>query len=197
MARYLWNIDVSRSLHPVLHMVEVTFRNQLHNALTGLYGATWYDTPHLLTGKALAKVAEAKSNLARDRKPRDPGRIVAALSFGFWTSLYDKRYQGKIVNRTLQAVFPDYSGHSLDRTVIAPQLRDLRFLRNRISHFEPVVFNSHLPQRHSDAIDLISWMHPSMAELVSAIDDFPHVYGQSWVSYRSKVTALFDPDSSH
>ncbi|MFQ6540029.1 MULTISPECIES: hypothetical protein [Aphanothece] len=196
MARYLWNIDVSRSLHPVLHVAEVTFRNQLHNALTGLHGATWYDTPHLLTGKALAKVAEAKSNLARDRKPLDPGRIVAALSFGFWTSLYDRQYQGQIVNRTLQAVFPHYLGRALTRTAIAPRLRDLRFLRNRISHFEPVAFNPQLPQRHADAMELISWMHPSMATLVRAIDHFPRIYGQSWVAYRPEVTALFDPGFS-
>ena len=33
IARYIWNIEVSKSLHHKLSVLEVTFRNQLNNAL--------------------------------------------------------------------------------------------------------------------------------------------------------------------
>lgn len=38
-------------------------------------------------------VSQAKNTLAVKRKPPDPGRRVAELSFGFWTALLDRRYE--------------------------------------------------------------------------------------------------------
>ncbi len=108
IARYAWNIDVSKALHPKLHILEVTFRNQLHNALTSLYGQRWYDRPGLLRKASSDKVDVAKRDLTRSGKPHDPGRIVASLSFGFWTELYGPTYDPSIGRRTIIRVFPHY-----------------------------------------------------------------------------------------
>jgi hypothetical protein len=72
---------------------ELLPRNELHNALTSLHGPTWFDRPGLLQPDLLRKVAAVKSNLTRAGRPLDPGRIVAELSFGFWTQLYGRVYE--------------------------------------------------------------------------------------------------------
>ena len=61
IARYVWNMAVCGHLYPVLHAVEITFRNQLHNALTTRYGSTWYDTVGFLTADELTMIASAKT----------------------------------------------------------------------------------------------------------------------------------------
>lgn len=190
IARYVWAIDVAKSLHPKLHALDVTFRNQVHNAISRLHGVTWYDLPALMAPDDLRKVAAARQNLQLLRKIETPGRIVAELSFGFWTSLYGRHHEHDIVRPTIQAVFPLYSGaQRLQRGVIATRLRDARFLRNRISHFEHVAFDVRLPSVHAEACEMISWMNPEMALMSDIGDDFRKVYGQSWQAYRPLLQA--------
>lgn len=192
IARYAWNIDVSKALQPKLHALEVTFRNQLHNALTALYGANWYDTPRLLQQAHINQVNDAKATLTGARKPHDPGRIVASLSFGFWTKLYGRNYDMTIGRTTVHSVFPHYSGTAhLQRSLIAPILRDIRLLRNRVAHFEHVAFDPDLPRYHQQMVSLITWMNPQMATLSDIGDNVLEVYGRTWRDYRSIAEALF------
>ncbi len=192
IARYAWNIDVSKALQPKLHAVEVTFRNQLHNALTVLHGANWYDTPRLLHQAQVSQVNDAKATLTSARKPHDPGRIVAGLSFGFWTKLYGRNYDMTIGRMTVHSVFPHYSGTAhLQRALIAPILRDIRLLRNRVAHFEHVVFDPDLPRYHQQMVSLITWMNPQMASISDIGDDLLSIYGRTWRDYRSIAETLF------
>lgn len=192
ISRYVWNIEACSVLHVKLHAVEVTFRNKVHNALTALHGSRWYDSPGFLVGIDLGSVADAKNTLTRNGRPHDPDRVVAALSFGFWTRIYSPQYNRKVVSPTLSAVFPYYSGLiPLAPAVVAPLLRDTRHLRNRVSHYEPIVFNVRLPRAHREICDLIRWMHPHMAEMSDIGDDFPSVYGKTWQAYRPIAEELF------
>lgn len=192
IARYIWNIEVSKSMHPKLSVLEVTFRNQLNNALASLYGPTWFDLPFPLSQAQRAEVAKAKQALTRMGRPHDPGRIVAELSFGFWTQLYGKSHEQGIVRPTIRTVFPNYTGPGpLRRSTVAAPLREARLLRNRVSHLEQIVFDVNLPNRHREICEVIRWMHAPMAELSDAVDDFMMVYGQTWRAYRPNAEALF------
>lgn len=192
IARYVWAIEVAKSLQPKLHALEITFRNRVHNALSMLHGPNWYDLATLMTSDDLSKVAAAKQNLKFLRKPENPGRIVAELSFGFWTSLYGKNHEHDVVRPTIHNVFPLYSGpQKLQRSVVASRLRDARFLRNRISHLEHVAFDVKLPSIHAEACEMISWMNTEMGVLSDIGDDFLAVYGKTWKAFRPVVETLF------
>jgi hypothetical protein len=192
ISRYAWNIDVSKALHPKLHVLEIAFRNQLHNSLTALYGATWYDNPGLLRPRQRDEVSSSKDKLTSASKPHSPGRVIAGLSFGFWTALYSPRYDFSIGRRTVQSVFPHYSGSAhLERSLIAPMLNDIRKLRNRVSHFEHIAFDPQLPRYHREISDLIAWMNPQMADLSDIGDNLLLVYGKTWKAYRPVVEQLF------
>lgn len=192
ISRYIWNMDVSRELSPPLHVLEVTFRNQLHNALTQHHGVAWFDTLTSLSSYERNAISEAKNTLTRQHKPPDPGRIVAELNFGFWTSLYGRSHENDIVRPTIQLVFPHYQGtRGLSRAVVAPLLRESRLLRNRLAHHEHVVFDPSLPTTYRHMIELITWMSPQMLDMSSFLDEFRTKYGQSWPAYRPKAETIF------
>lgn len=94
LARYLWNMALSESLYPVLQSFEIVLRNSLHAALADTYRSEhWFDlTPAILHPRQRAMVTEAKSKLMDASKSITSGRVVAELSLGFWTSLFNAYY---------------------------------------------------------------------------------------------------------
>lgn len=190
LARYVWSVETAKSLHPKLNALEVTFRNQVHNRLQQIHGETWFDDASLLSAIELQKVAAAKKSLVNMRKPQSTGRLVAELSFGFWTSLYGRHHEQDIVRPTIRQVFPFRNSYQdLSRGLIASRLRSARFLRNRISHLEPVAFDVKLPQVYEEMCELIQWMSPEMTLVSDVGDNFLEVYGEGWQKFRPTLAA--------
>jgi hypothetical protein len=91
---YVWNTRISAALYGPLQALEILIRNAFHRELAAVYGPAWYDNPRVpLTPTAAARVAGAKDTLRR--RPLDPGRIVAELSFGFWERLLSRGPRGQ------------------------------------------------------------------------------------------------------
>lgn len=192
VARYAWNMAVSAAIQCPLHILEVSFRNHVHNELARLHGEDWYDAPRLLGGFEAQKVAEAKTSLARQKRQATPGRIVAELSFGFWTALYGSDHEVNIVRPTIHRVFSCYSGSApLKRNVVAAPLREARLLRNRLSHYEHVVFDPNLPHQYQVVLDLVAWMSPHMSAMATMHDNFLTVYGNNWTVFRQPAELAF------
>ncbi|KTD25674.1 Abi-like protein [Legionella israelensis] len=90
---YSWNIDLSQSLYPALQILEISLRNSLHHALSQNFETDqWFDLS-FLHPREQVQIQKVKDDLKRRKKPLETGRIVAELSFGFWTSLFDIRYE--------------------------------------------------------------------------------------------------------
>ncbi len=87
MARYIWNLALGAAMQPILHVLEVTFRNHIYyNSVKFIDESKlkfrdvdcWLDAdPTLLEDKELRAVAEAKETLLRTKKPLTPGRLIA------------------------------------------------------------------------------------------------------------------------
>jgi hypothetical protein len=103
VARYLWNVHLCCALQPTLHLLEVTFRNNLfvgsrqvvdESTLRFRQVPCWLDAnPPLLLHNEAEKVAEAKKALKKARRTLTTGRLVSKLSFGFWVSLCRTPYE--------------------------------------------------------------------------------------------------------
>jgi len=63
-------------------------------------------------------------------------KLIAELSFGFWTSLFGRKYE-EVWRHCLRKIFKDCNG-KLVRKDIFPRLNEIRELRNRIAHHEPI-----------------------------------------------------------
>jgi hypothetical protein len=89
---YEWNTRVSEAMYSILQGFEVTFRNAIHDVMSEAYRrADWYQVVPLKTGEKI-RIEEAKTRIQRDGRTITPGRVVAELMFGFWSSLVGTAY---------------------------------------------------------------------------------------------------------
>ncbi|MEA2080543.1 MAG: Abi family protein [Pseudomonadota bacterium] len=177
-AHYAWNMALSESLYPVLQALEVLLRNTIDNAARDHFGrADWYDDPKLIQHpNDISSIDKAKRILNRQNKPLEPGRIIAELNFGFWTSLFDRRYEQVFWPRMIKTTFPHMPRRIRTRQTLSKRLHKIRILRNRIFHHEPIWYWQDLSQQHLDILQTISWIEPAMCDLVEIIDRFPSTY---------------------
>lgn len=103
IATYFWNVALCQALYPSLGALEVAMRNGIHDALRARFGRDdWYDIEGVLLPAEVKRVERAKKKIrdakrdeiVADHDPATPGRVVASLTFGDWTSLLDAGYGG-------------------------------------------------------------------------------------------------------
>ena len=163
---YAYNAALGSAFHGPLQALEVTLRNTVHTAITDVSGAHWFEDPRLEQPQRDA-VSDAKDKLDWEKGPQDPGRVVAALSFGFWVALFAKRYEEDLWRPVLHRCFNPRQ----DRRHLHDRLNRIRRLRNRIVHHEPTLHKD-LRADH----DLILWT----LDLLS-----PET--KTWVEHHSRV----------
>jgi len=201
LARYLWNIALCEALYPSLHCLEIALRNMVFEAAAATFplaGAAecWLEHPGILHADEARAVRAAAQRLGRRGKPCEAGRLVAELSFGFWTALFDVRYeQDRVLWPRLFArkIFAHAPRQQRSRKALSPLLNRVRHLRNRAFHHEPIWHWSDLAQQHALVVDLLGWMSPELRATVSAIDRFPRVHREGVAGLRARVRALRAP----
>lgn len=163
---YALNTALSEALYTPLQMLEVTLRNRFHAALGEDHGPLWFDAPGLLVvPHQLEQLAKAKGMLAAQGKAAEPGRVVAALTFGFWTALLNKEYEElwrATLHRAPDPAARDDKGKALVRNSFTRPLTPLRELRNRVAHHEPIV-PWNLRKHHAAIVQVTGWLSPAAA----------------------------------
>lgn len=171
---YEQNTLLSESLYGILQGLEVTLRNSIHLQLNAGYcRPDWYDVVRL-EPEQLAALTKVKAILNKEGKPLGAGRVVAELSFGFWTGLIGPKYN-ELWRNHLVKVFPR---RPLQRTEVQIRLNSIRRLRNRIAHHEPIVFSGRLNKYANQVFDTISWMSPTTARWVRSNSSFEDRYAK-------------------
>jgi hypothetical protein len=152
-------------------MLEVALRNVADKQLTTAYGMTWIDQPAVLSDNyQQGCIAAARATLLRERKAATHAQIVAELNFGFWSSLF-----GHKSHHLWGTLRPIFQAKGVQRATIAGHLRDLRILRNRIAHYEPILALP-LDQRYSSVVTLTGWLSPSASAWISQNCQWPVLY---------------------
>lgn len=147
---YTWNVEVSSAMWSELNAFEVILRNTIHETLSSGFGrGDWWNDPRVVFNHPGSdQITQAKTDAARaagrNHRSSLPEDVVAALSFGFWTSLIGlggaEQYETKFWQPHLRKAFPRYTG---TRGQLSKDLETIRLLRNRIAHHEPI-FGRHL-----------------------------------------------------
>lgn len=208
LSRYVWNVALCEALYPSLQALEVALRNTLFNAGAAVYPIAapakgqvpcWLDAPGLLQPDEAASVAAAKARLRSVGKPLEPGRLVAELTFGFWTALFDVRYENtRILWPRLfsQKIFADAPKKLKNRKSLSPLLNRVRHLRNRAFHHEPIWHWSDLSDQHAVTLDLIGWMSPPLRQTVEALDRFRAVHSAGPHPLLDVIQGLATPSTT-
>jgi len=184
LRRYLWNMQLSEALYPALNLLEVTLRNRLHTALNRHAGRDDWYTVIALEPREAAAIQDAIALLVRQGKPVTAGGVVAELSFGFWCSLFDVRYEHgqRLWPWLATAVFPFAPRHERQRKNLSRHINRIRKLRNRVFHYEPLWHWHDLADQHALAVNLLKWLNPDMADVLAAVDRFTPLHSQGEVA---------------
>jgi len=202
IANYLWNLALCESLYPALHGLEVAFRNAVFNAGAQIFSGVatrdvpcWLDAnPSLFDADHEQAVMAAKQRLRDRGKAPEPGRLVAELTFGFWTSLLEVRYERN------KLLWPHLFGAQLlhsssprsmrSRKQLSPLLNRVRYLRNRVFHHEPIWHWGNLVDQHTATLDLMRWFSSELRATIEPGDRFRQVHAAGSTPFLQRVRSL-------
>ncbi|MCI3204863.1 MULTISPECIES: hypothetical protein [Pandoraea] len=183
-AAYPHNLQIAEALLPSLNVLEITLRNSVHARLMEVFGdAAWWNTRRWLDDGSFLwqteRIAKAKEDLRRRGEPQTPDKLVAELSFGFWTSLFNARFQGNLWG-ALRHAFPRCPKKIRKRDTISKALAQVRDLRNRAFHHEPLLWlGPAVDEQYTTGVEVIGWLNPRLLEWLKPIDRFPQTW-QRW-----------------
>jgi hypothetical protein len=141
---YRWNVEVSAALMVPIHLCEVAIRNAASDALTAVYGPRWPWSRSL--AQALPAASARRYSATRDlaataRAHPTTGKVIPELKFVFWEKLFTSRHDQRLWRQHLHTVLPNLDTTKTIATLrndIRADLGQIRELRNRIAHHEPI-----------------------------------------------------------
>ena len=184
LARYLYNIEVCKSLYSSLNIFEVTFRNDTDKVLYTVAGAdNWYDIL-TLDSTSMKNINDAKHKIQKKGKPVTHDRIISELTFGFWTSFLTPRYsQASFQSKIIKTCFRGVPAAQRNIKYLQTRFDRIRVLRNRVSHHERIIHWENLSDQHDELLESIKWLDKSSYELAYSCDKFPKVYAKEFNKY--------------
>ena len=194
LERYFWNIALCESLYPSLQNLEITLRNNIYSAAARSFkDRSWFNDVNILDIQQIESVNDAKKNIKKANKRLSEGLIISELSFGFWTSLFDKKYSRILWHRRdlIRTAFPNMPSKIRTQANLSKRFNDIRRLRNRVFHHEPIWNINNLDQQYEDLIEALGWLNPDLRDTNQLIcDRFPLTYRQGSKPYREKLLEL-------
>ena len=183
---YALNTRLSEALYTPLQMLEVALRNRIHAVLSASIQARWFEESSVLTvPHQNEQVAKALADLARDQKEAAPGRVVAALTFSFWTAMLGASYEN-LWQTDLHRIGRRDDGKGLRRKDLSGPLTQIRLLRNRIAHHEPILAWD-LRKHHEGMLRITGWLSPAAAAWCRTLDRFDQVHPAERISLLETI----------
>lgn len=170
IAHYKSNILISESFYPLLAVLEIGLRNSIDYQLTKRFNdKEWYDNKEFVkiaTRFQIDRISQARTNIYSEKKEITPGRIISELSLGFWTSLFDTKFE-MILWKNLRLAFPNCPKNIRKRKTMSSKFNGVRKLRNRIFHHEAITWNLNVLNSYKDEIiQGIEWLNSDLLEWI-------------------------------
>lgn len=207
---YLWSKEVATAFFPLLQVLEITLRNSIHNEARKALGPYWFDNVATKPQKSLSdpqkshvkhltdSIRNARDEIRRDlRMPPtatvSEDRIIAKVTFGFWTNLFSAAFD---VNRNpralwpvlLRPVFPNAPQGHRDRATMQSKLLAIKTFRNKAFHHEPI-WNIGRPAGVQDAMSKLLATCNSILDIIRwiSLDGFHLVEAAGYVSTIKRI----------
>lgn len=144
LSLYRHNIKLCQKFYGILNVFEVVLRNAINNHYQRYFCDQDWIKHQCAEGGMLA-IAPQKNEIERtiamlDRQGKySNDRLVASVSFGFWTYLFNRNPFRRGGMNLLQ-IFPNKT-FGLAQRPIYNELQEIKSFRNRIAHHEAICFN--------------------------------------------------------
>lgn len=198
---YEWAARMSAACFTTVGHLEVLLRHALDSCLAEMLdeesaGIPWFlrNTP-LMSGRSEA-VATVRERLGT-RESRD--QIVANLSFGFWSGMFNTRHD-ELWKHGLHRALPN--GPGLRKNVAVP-IEAIRKFRNRLAHHDSIL-NVDIRFEMERVFSVAGMIHPDAEIWLRGIDDSLAIYAARPVTAfdtvivpASDALALYEQHSAY
>jgi hypothetical protein len=187
LLHYKSNILISESFYPLLAILEVGLRNSIDYQLTRRFNdKNWFENiefVRIASRFQIDRISDARTNIMSEKKEITSGRIISELSFGFWTSLFDTRFDMSLW-KSLRLSFPNCPKNIRKRKTMSSKFNGIRRLRNRIFHHEAITWNlDALNSYKTEITEGIKWLDK---DLSIWLGDLNHV-DETIEKYRAAI----------
>lgn len=186
---YALNTRISEALYTPLQTLEVVLRNRTHSVLADDRRDTWFNASSgiVIGPYQHDQVIKAVAGLQKEGKPVTAGGVVSSLTFSFWTTMLNKDYEA-LWQQVLHKIAGVDAPRGLKRKSFSGPLTQIRLLRNRIAHHEPIL-NWDLLRHHDRMLEMIGWLSDPAAHWCRQHDRFPRVHPATRIVLDSHVGA--------
>lgn len=170
---YHWNLEVSSAFFVPLQICEVSVRNSIVAAIENVYGANWpWELGYEISLRNSPRGYSPRRDLIGLKSLPTSGKIVAELKFVFWEKMLTRSHDAVIWNSNFTTVFPNSDNTKTVQMLRADghqNLFDIRDLRNRIAHHEPI-FKRNIQEEYDRIRNMIFWSNQTAATWVDKIE---------------------------
>ncbi len=196
---YQTNIRLSQAFYPLLSLLEVVLRNSINEEITNHFtDPKWLITQQtgFMVDKSLTYIDKRtrlpKSNhyllksvqksISDISSAVTQGKIIANLTFGFWTSLFDSPHFSILVG--VPARIFTKTPPATKRQMIFDKLNRIRGFRNRVYHNDHIIFAkdkygnpifsiARANQTYEDIRDIFTWLDLDFDAWTKKINNVP------------------------
>lgn len=171
--RYQWNAALCEHFYAPLRILEVVLRNAFNEAIAGKAkppDPNWLTTvPQWLRENERNDIVAAHDFLKERKRPITQARVVQEMSFGFWTSLLNSKYE-TLFHAIGAQVFPGMPRSARTRANASQRFEAIRALRNRIFHFRRIWNRQDLQRDYNEILEAIEWVDVNARRLLLPSD---------------------------
>lgn len=148
MKLYERNLIISNRFFYLLNYFEIVLRNAVVEAIEIAFNCnltnSWHINPGFIRSLSSKGRHSPKSMFDEVQRkfPSSPSKMIPEFKFVFWQKMFMSNYEDRIWKSCLTQVFPNVLTEN--RQTFYDWIDQLRELRNRIAHHEPIIFNRSL-----------------------------------------------------
>jgi len=179
---YRLNLRLSQKMYAVIGLFEVILRNSIDRHFIPNKGPFWLEEAVMDNGyldispgceDSFHAVQEAIHKLGQEYTH---DRLIAKLTFGFWTYQFSKK-EFAAAGSTLLQIFPN-KPHGIRQKDVFKNLIRINDTRNRIAHYEPICFDkttgtiSSIPiqRRYELVVEMLGWLGCNPKKILYGMD---------------------------
>lgn len=183
---YKANLRLAQAFHPIITQFEVVIRNSLNIQLTSYFvDPDWIINQKrgFMNDRSLRRshyflkssIKNTERKLRRRRVSVTSGQIISEQTFGFWVAFFLRHHYTLVSGEPIK-IF-QHKPLSETRASIYSKLDEIRDLRNRVNHCEPLCFTgarincSGVLETRLKTYDLIKWIEPNLVPFFESIDN--------------------------
>ena len=157
----------------LLSIFEVSLRNSINYYFINKISDKWLYSD-ILHSDTKQRVKEATNKILQRKEIVTHDKIIAELSFGFWTSLFRKSYSNMIRIKDIKSIFPNIPSKNtrlINRNILDKQLNYIRKFRNRVFHYERIINKVEYENMQDEIYNLLMYFDVELYNFAKEIAD--------------------------